>query len=300
LKSHHQAHLALLGTNLFYGAGFSIAKTVMPHLIGPQAFIIIRVGCTALLFWLSYLIGKNFRATIHPSHWGRLILCALLGVTINQLLFFMGLSLTSPIHASLMMLITPVLVTFIAAYLIKEKVTGAKISGLLFAGIGAAILVSSRSTEAFARNAALGDLFIFLNACSYAFYMVAVKPLMQAYRPIIVIRWVFLIGFFMVLPFGFLDIQQVNWPAFETKHWLAIAFTVVCTTFFTYLWNIYALKILNASIAGAYIYLQPIFAAIISIIFMGEQLNWQKVAAAILIFIGVSIVSKPAKIAVTK
>lgn len=290
-----KAHLALLGANLFYGAGFSIAKSIMPSLIEPQGFILIRVSVTCILFWLSYFLGKEFRTTIAKEDWIRLIACAALGVATNQLLFFMGLNYTSPIHASLIMLSTPVLVTLLAAYLIAEKLTTQKISGLLLAIIGAVILVSARSAEKSATNIALGDLYIFLNACAYAFYLVLVKPLMQKYRPIIVIRWLFLIGFFIVLPFGAMQFSVIPWTAFTYKSWAALAFIVICVTFFTYLWNIYALRVLNASVAGAYIYLQPIFAAIISVLVMEEHVTWQKTIAAIFIFTGVILATRSFK-----
>jgi drug/metabolite transporter (DMT)-like permease len=287
-----KAHLALLGANLFYGAGFSVAKTIMPSLIQPQGFILIRVGVTCILFWCSFFMGSGYRTTIDKQDWPRLIGCAALGVATNQLLFFMGLSLTSPIHASLIMLSTPILVTLIAAYFLKEKLNTQKIIGLLIAVLGAVILVSARSVDHLASNSVLGDFFIFINACAYAFYLVLVKPLMLKYRPIIVIRWLFLIGLIFVLPFGFTQFTQIPFAVFTTQNWQAVAFIVLCVTFCTYLWNIYALRILSASIAGAYIYLQPIFAAIIAILVMHEQLTWQKALAAILIFTGVVLATR--------
>jgi drug/metabolite transporter (DMT)-like permease len=292
MKDTTKAHLALLGANLIYGAGFSVAKTIMPRLIEPQGFIVIRVGITGILFWLTYFFGKEFRATIDKKDWSRLIACGILGIATNQLFFFMGLSLTSPIHASLIMLSTPVLVTLIAAYFIAEKLTGQKIIGLLLAVTGAVVLVMSRQSDASGAHIALGDFYIFLNACAYACYLVLVKPLMQKYRPIIIIRWLFLIGFIIVLPFGWLQFTAVQWYTFTITDWQAVIFIVLFVTFFTYLWNIYALRILNASIAGAYIYLQPIFAAIISVLIMGESLTWQKIIAAIFIFTGVVLATR--------
>jgi drug/metabolite transporter (DMT)-like permease len=292
MKETTKAHLALLGANLFYGAGFSVAKTIMPRLIEPQGFILIRVGVTGFLFWLSYFLGSDFRATIHKQDWARLIACGILGVATNQLLFFMGLSLTSPIHASLIMLSTPILVTLIASYFIAEKLTGQKTIGLILAVIGAVVLVTSRQASSAGTPILLGDFYIFLNAAAYACYLVLVKPLMQKYRPIIVIRWLFLIGFFIVLPFGFTQFTTIPWHTFSNTDFQALAFIVLCVTFCTYLWNIYALRILNASIAGAYIYLQPIFAAILSVLIMGESLTWQKTIAAIFIFLGVVLATR--------
>jgi drug/metabolite transporter (DMT)-like permease len=286
-----KAHLALTGANLFYGAGFTIAKQVMPRLIQPLGFIFIRVGVVMLLFWLSWLGGDKFRAKIDRKDWPVLVLGGLFGVALNQMLFFTGLNLTFPIHASLIMMSTPLLITIISMFLLKDRIKPEKAMGLVL-GIGGAVLLMSAGKElTVTGNSVLGDLFVFMNAASYAIYLVMIKPLMHRYRPIIVIRWVFLFGFLFVLPFGGRQFAAIDWSLFQLKDFAAVAFIVVCVTFFTYLWNIYALRHLSPSTAGAYIYLQPIFAAVISVIFIGEQLSWVKLLATLMIFSGVYLVN---------
>jgi drug/metabolite transporter (DMT)-like permease len=287
-----KAHLALLGANLFYGAGFTVAKIVMPSLIQPKGFILIRVAVVTILFWLSYFGGKNFRTKIDRKDWRTLILCAIFGVATNQLLFFQGLNLTSPIHASLMMLSTPILVSLFAVYALHEKLSVNKIIGLILGVSGAVILVLLGGKDKVATNALLGDVFVLMNATSYAIYLVIAKPLMTKYRPIIVIRWIFLLGLLVVFPFGISEFTEINWNMFSFKEYAAVAFIVICCTFFTYLWNIYALRILSPATAGAYIYLQPVFAALIAVFFYFEHLSWTKVIASIFIFAGVYFVSK--------
>ena len=287
-----KAHLALLGANLFYGAGFTVAKIVMPSLIQPKGFILIRVAVVTILFWLSYFGGKNFRTKIDRKDWRTLILCAIFGVATNQLLFFQGLNLTSPIHASLMMLSTPILVSLFAVYALHEKLSVNKIIGLILGVSGAVILVLLGGKDKVATNALLGDVFVLMNATSYAIYLVIAKPLMTKYRPIIVIRWIFLLGLLVVFPFGIREFTDINWHMFSFKEYAAVAFIVICCTFFTYLWNIYALRILSPATAGAYIYLQPVFAALIAVFFYFEHLSWTKVIASIFIFAGVYFVSK--------
>lgn len=287
-----KAHLALLGANLFYGAGFTVAKTVMPSLIQPNGFIFIRVVSATLLFWLSFLGGDNYKTTIDKKDYKTFILCAIFGVAANQLLFFKGLSLTSPIHGSLMMLLTPILVSVLAAFMLREKFSKLNLIGLVLGVTGATILVILGGKDKVASNPLLGDFFILLNASSYAIYLVIAKPLMHKYRPIIVIRWVFLLGSIIVFPFGIQDFLAIDWMQFSTLNFLSVVFIVVCVTFFTYLWNIYALKILSPATAGAYIYLQPLFAAIIAIVFLGEQASMIKLLSGILIFTGVYFVSK--------
>jgi drug/metabolite transporter (DMT)-like permease len=285
------AHLALLGANLFYGAGFTIAKTVMPRLIQPFGFILIRVAIVTLLFWLTAFAGPKYHTTIARKDWPILVLGGLFGVALNQMLFFYGLNLTLPIHASLIMMSTPLLITVIAAVVLRAGLSWDKGIGLLL-GIGGAVLLMTAGKDlSSAASATRGDLFVLLNAASYAIYLVIIKPLMLRYRPVIVVRWVFLFGLMFVLPFSWQEFSAIDWPQFTSANYAAVAFIVICCTFFTYLWNMYALRVLSPSIAGAYIYLQPVFAAIISVVWAGEILSWIKVMAAMLIFAGVYLVN---------
>lgn len=281
----------MFGANLFYGAGFTVAKQVMPRLIEPLGFIFIRVSAVTFLFWLSYFGGSKYQAGIEKKDWLRLVLGGLFGVALNQMLFFMGLNWTFPIHASLVMMATPLLITIISIFVLRERIKPEKGLGLLLGISGAVLLMSAGKELTLTGNSALGDFFILLNATSYAIYMVMIKPLMHKYRPIIVIRWVFFFGFLIVLPFGWPQFAAIKWSQFQASDYLAVSFIVICTTFFTYLWNMYALKHLPPSTAGAYIYLQPIFAAIISILVTHEQLTTVKIVATLLIFSGVYLVN---------
>jgi drug/metabolite transporter (DMT)-like permease len=286
-----KAHLALLGANLFYGAGFTVAKTVMPRLIQPFGFILIRVAVVTLLFWLTAFGGSAYHTTIQKKDWLILILGGLFGVALNQMLFFYGLNLTMPIHASLIMMSTPLLITIIAAIVLKAGLSWEKGLGLLLGISGAALLMTAGKELRSTPTALRGDLAVLMNAASYAVYLVIIKPLMNRYRPVIVVRWVFLFGFFMVLPFGWQEFNAIEWNLFQPTDYAAVAFIVVCCTFFTYLWNIYALRVLSPSTAGAYIYLQPLFAAIISVVWLNESISIVKLAAAALIFSGVYLVN---------
>jgi drug/metabolite transporter (DMT)-like permease len=286
------AHLALVGANIIYGIGFSVAKILMPSKILPHAYILIRVSSACVLLLLMRLIIDGTKTKIERSDYPRLLACAATGIAINMLLFFSGLNLTTPIHGSLMMLATPILVSILASILLKDKFTNNKIVGLILGVIGATILILGRTATDKGTNIVLGDIYIFINACSYAFYLVLVKPLMHKYRPIVVISQIFIVGFFMVLPFGWSQLQLIQWHTFSAKDFTALSFIIIGVTFFTYLWNIYAIKHLSSSTAGAYIYSQPVFAALVSIFYFGEQLNLAKIGAAVLIFCGVYIATR--------
>lgn len=292
VKNTTKGHLALLGANLFYGGGYTAAKYLMPRLIQPLGFIFIRVGIVCVMFWLSYLLGNKYRDKIQRKDWKILILGGLFGVALNQMLFFLGLNNTMPIHASLIMMSTPILITLIALIVLRERVGWDKIAGLILGVAGATLLMSAgKEITAGGKNTAWGDFLVFLNATSYAIYLVIIKPLMQRYRPIIVIRWVFLFGFLFVLPFGWQEFNAIPWELFQWGDWATLAFIVIGVTFFTYLWNVYALQHLSPSVAGGYIYSQPFFAGIISVIVMGEDITLPKIIATILLFVGVYFVN---------
>jgi drug/metabolite transporter (DMT)-like permease len=170
-----------------------------------------------------------------------------------------------------------------------------KIAGLAIGVTGAIFLVTAKESSATGTNVLLGDLLVVLNAASYAFYMVIVKPLMKTYSPIHVLRWVFTFGMLMVLPFGWQQTVETDWNVLTVGNWLALAFIVFGATFLAYLFTIYGIRKIGASATGAYIYTQPVFATIIAMIFLGEHFTWEKALAGLLILSGVFLVNAGAK-----
>lgn len=287
------AHLALLFTNLFFAINLSAVKHLTNfQLAKPFGINVIRVGVSMILFWILFLI-KPVNIKIARKDIGRFILCAITGVVINQTLFIKGLSLTYSIHASLLMLTTPILIVFIAAWILRERISFIKLSGLALGISGAAVLVMGKENSGTGNSIVLGDILIIINAVSYTFYFVLVKPLMLKYDPVVIIRWIFSFGFLLILPLGWLEFIQIQWQQFTGVDYTIMALIVIGGTFFAYLFNVYGIKILGASIAGFYIYTQPIFAAIIAMLFLKEELSLYKIVAAGLIFTGVFLANKP-------
>ena len=295
MKKRTLAHLALLFTNLFFAINLSAAKHLTnSQLAKPFGINVVRVGVSMILFWLLFL-AKPVNVKIARQDIKRFLLCAVTGVAINQLLFLKGLSLTYSIHASLLMLTTPILIVFIAAWILRERLSPVKLIGLALGIGGAAVLVLGKENSGEGNDILLGDILILVNAVSYTFYFVLVKPLMLKYDPIVIIRWIFTFGFFLVLPFGWIEFAQIQWSHFNTIDYTCMALVVLTGTFLAYLFNVYGIKILGASIAGFYIYTQPIFAALIAMIFLKEPLSLYKMIAALLIFAGVFLANRPAK-----
>ncbi len=282
------AHILLFLVNLFYGANFIISKMVMPAFIQPQAFILIRVGVTVVLFFIIGHFWGDMK--IEKKDFPLLIACSFFGVVINQELFFAGLNITTPINGALIMIMTPILVMVISFFSGQEKLTWQKITGLVLGTMGAAIIISGKGLN-FSSKTALGDFFILLNASSYAIYLVIVRPLMAKYHPMAIIKWVFLLGLPWVVLLGFRQFGEIHWHTFTWVEWSATASVVFLATFCAYLFNIIALRDVHPSIVGAYIYMQPILATFISMLVGKDQLSIEKVISALLIFSGVYMVS---------
>lgn len=283
------AHLALLGANIIYGVNYSVAKGLMPEFLTPFGFIFCRVLGALFLFWLFTLFQKQEK--IAKNDWVRIMACGLFGVAGNQLMFFYGLNLTSPINSAIIMTSNPILVLIMSAWLIKERITPIKVAGIFLGLSGAAGLILQGKELSVTAENFMGDVFIFLNASSYAIYLVLVKPLMSKYKPITVIKWVFLFGFLYVIPFGFYEFTEIKWENFTSTVWSSFLFVVVGTTFLAYLFNIYGLKQLNPSVVSTYIYSQPLIATILALILQQDNLDSVKIVSAAFIFTGVYLVS---------
>ncbi|SDW23079.1 Permease of the drug/metabolite transporter (DMT) superfamily [Lutibacter oricola] len=299
-KNTYKAHLALLGANVIYGMNHIIAKDIMPEKLGPTAFIFIRILGASILFWTI----KNFiKEKIDKEDYFRLAVCGVLGIAINQLLYFHGLSKTSPIDASIIYTSVPVLVLIFSYFLLKEKITKTKILGIIIGGAGALLLILYGNKNE-GTSTLLGNGLIFSNAIFYAFYLVYAKPLMKKYHPITVISWVFLIGFIFMIPVGINDVISTNFNAFTLNTYLVIAFVLFGTTFMTYLFNIYALSKVPPSVNGSYIYLQPVvsFAMVTIYAFVfgnkeyAQDISFIKILSSILVIAGVYLISVKKKV----
>ena len=300
IKNTTKAHLALLGANVIYGANYIIAKGIMPDKINPTAVVFIRLACCTLLFWIiKFLFVKE---QIKSKDLLRLALCGFLGAAANQLLFFHGINLTSPIDASIIMTTTPVIVLIFSLLILKERITKIKLLGITIGGIGAISLILY-GNKAVGTSSFLGNLFVLLNACSYGLYLVVVKTLMKKYHTITVISWVFLFGFIYVFPLGIHDVLTTNFEAFTLNTYLVLAYIVFFTTFLAYLFNIYALNYLSPSVNSSYIYLQPAISFIIVSISAyilidntyTNDINLIKILSCLMVILGVYIVGRSQK-----
>jgi drug/metabolite transporter (DMT)-like permease len=273
------------------GANYVVAKNVVPVFIGPSGMIVIRVFTGTLFFMVLDAFSKDKKAIAKADYW-KIVACAFAGVVVNQLFFFNGLAITSPINASLMMLVSPIVIMLFAFIILKEKLVWYNVVGIVIGIIGAIILILARGKVGLDTSNRLGDFFIFINAISWGFYVILAAPLMQKYNPFTLLKWTFGIGFIFVLPFGYQQLLSIDLNAFTPKAWFGFWYVLLLATYLAYYIHTAVLKYISPSISGTYVYFQPIVATIITIVFGLDSLNSIKVLSALMIFLGVYLVGK--------
>ncbi len=290
MSKRNWALIAATMVSLIYGVSFTIAKDVMPTYIKPFGFILLRVFGATILFWLISFFGPTEK--IQLKDFPRIIAAALFGVALNMLTFFKGLSFTSPISAAVIMVTTPIIVLILSAIIMKEKMIKRKIFGILLGLFGTGFLILYGKSIGNAANAPLGNLLVFINAVSYAFYLIIVKNLMDKYNAFTFVKWIYTFGLLMVLPFGWSEYQEIQWAIIPTYILWEIVFVVLFTTFFTYLFNLVSMRELKPTTVAVFIYLQPLFATIFAISLGKDELTLVKIVSAVLIFVGVYLVTQ--------
>lgn len=290
------ALLAATGASAIYGANHTIAKGLMPGVIGPYGFILLRVSGAAILFWM---IGLLFpREKIERKDLWRILACAFFGMVLNMNMFFQGLELSTPINSSVVITISPVLLLILSALFLKEKITLIKTIGIGLGLVGALVLILfGAKSQPNAPNIPLGNFLFIINAASYSVYLILVKPLVSKYSSITLMKLFFLFAFLMNLPIGWEQFSEVAWTSLGFSELWKMCFVVIGTTVLTYLFNIYALKQLSPSTIGAFIYLQPVLAALIAILAGVDSMTPLRFGAAALIFAGVFLSTRRPKAA---
>jgi drug/metabolite transporter (DMT)-like permease len=292
------AHIALAAVAIFYGVNYFTLKAVFGAGIDSFAVLGIRSLITTLFFVVYHRLAIRERITDRKD-FRRLLLAALLGVALNQTFFIWGVSLTSRVNASVLMILTPVFVFFAAWALKQERITLSKLAGLAISFVGAAGLILMRTQQQNADSGASisGDILIMLNAAFYGLYLVVVRPLFQKYNTFTIIKWLFLIGSIPHILLGAYPLSQTAPALFTPNAIFGIAFLIIFATIGAYWLNAWAMKRLPSSAVGIYIYVQPVFVTLISAVVGLGEVNGLTIPFILLIFAGVWLVTKRRAIA---
>jgi drug/metabolite transporter (DMT)-like permease len=194
---------------LVYGSNYVIIKFVSPNPVGPSGLVLMRTIMAVVFFWVAgfFIKGKK----IDKEDWPRILLCAFCGSAFNQLCFFQGAVNTSPIDASLIMTTNPIIVMLFAAVILKEKLTKNKFIGIALGCLGAILIIMQKEGNHNAPDRLYGNTMIFVNSILFGLYIVIVKPLITKYDTITLMKWIFLLGLLLLIPFGYEETMAVDW-----------------------------------------------------------------------------------------
>jgi drug/metabolite transporter (DMT)-like permease len=281
-------HLALVGVQIFFGSLPVIAKVVLKT-IPAVSLVGFRVGITAVVFAVVQAVRGRFWLKEKSDYW-RLAVLSLFGVTFNQLLFITGLSLTKASNTSLLAVTIPIFTVLVSSIVGTERPRPIKFFGILLAAAGVIILIDPRRAS-FSSQTTIGDLLIIANSLSYGIYVATSKKTLTRNGAFRSMMWIFIFSSLICVPLGLNSMAQVDLSTIYPAIGLIILYIAVGATAAPYLLNAWALARVNPSTVAVYIYLQPLIGFLLAVIFLSEPIDVKFALSALLIFVGVFLVT---------
>lgn len=289
-----KGHAAMIAANIAWGLMAPLSKLAMGNeAITPWLLVSFRVIGAALAFWIASLFVKRER--VPWSDLKLLALAALLGIILNQGVFIFGVSLTSPINASIVTTTLPIVTMIIAAIYLKEPITWTKFAGILVGASGALLLILSSASGSGATSSSqslMGIGLCLFAQVSYASYFVLFKNSISKYHPITQMKWMFLFASVIYLPLNLKQLVATDFSAVPASILGDIAFVVFGATFLSYLMIPIGQKFLRPTVATMYNNVQPVVASFAAVFWSLDVFGWRKGLAIVLVFVGVYIVTK--------
>ena len=280
-----QIHLALLAAQSGF-ALFPIFGKLAMKTVPPFPFAALRV-VGAVLILDAFRLARR-REQIRPEDHKRLLLYGLLGVSFNQLLFILGLSLTTAINTTILTATIPVFTLAAAALLGREKLTATSTVGILLASSGAWILLNAQRFVWSSANFR-GVSLLLLNCISYSLYLVLSRPILKHYRVATFTAAVFRYGAILIVLVALPELLRMKWSAVTPGAWACVLAVIVLCTAIPYLLNSWALARTHASHVAFYVFLQPVITTALAMMFLGERPSTKTALAALLIFMGLGV-----------
>jgi drug/metabolite transporter (DMT)-like permease len=281
-------HLALIAVQFLFGIWPIFGKVVLRSM-SPTSLVAVRITGAALAL---ALLQRHLTPLLRMPVRDIVLLtgCSVLGIVGNQFLFVKGLSLTTVINAEILSTTIPVYALTISILLGYERWSVKSVGGMLIAAVGVIYLINPTRAD-LTTQTTTGNILILINSFLYAIFIVISKTLYERYGALNVITWIFVVGSLITIPVGIYSLQQENLAAIDANVWLALAFIILLPTVGAYYLNAYALTRVSPSTVAIYIYLQPLIAFGLAPLLLGEQWNYRTIFAALLIFIGVALVT---------
>lgn len=291
LKQQRIGHAALLGSNVMWGIMAPISKFVLAGgIISATALTDIRLFGGTLLFWIASLFFK--REKVDRKDYIKLFGAGFFSTALNQVLFVKGVSLTSPVDASICTSTLPIWTMLMAAAFLKEPITGKKAGGVLLGLSGALILVLFGAHSASGSSNIWGDVLCLASQMSYGVYLVFFQDVIKKYSPVTLMKWKYTFGSLMLLPFSFRELPSTDWASLPSMQWAGLGYVLIFGTFLAYLIVPLGQKHLRPTVVAMYNYLQPVTATVIALLWGLDSFSIVKVLAVVLIFTGVLMVNR--------
>lgn len=289
MNKHIQGHIFALSANILWGLMAPIGKSALAE-FSPLSVTTFRMVGAAACFWLLSLFCK--REQVDHRDMLKIFFASLFALVFNQGVFIFGLSLTSPIDASIVTTTLPIVTMIVAAVYLKEPVTNKKVLGIFVGAMGALILILSSQSAAGGGGSIWGDLLCLTAQISFSIYLTVFKGLSQRYSPITLNKWMFVYASMCYIPFSYHDVAAIDWNGISTAAWLQVGYVVVGGSFLAYICIMTAQRLLRPTVVSMYNYMQPIVASIVTIIIGLGTFNLEKGIAIALVFLGVYIVTQ--------
>ena len=286
-----KGHAAVLTANIIFGLNIPVTKFLLSGWMSPLGYMLSRTAVAALCFWASSLFAEKEKVSVRD-----LLLIALggfMGFIVSQYLTAVSLQYTTPVHFSLIVALSPVVVMLLAALFLREPISRQKVAGVALGIAGALLLVvRSMGTES-GENDLAGMLLAVLSITGYGVYLIIMRSIAQKYTVITQMKWLFLFTALMMLPFGARDfVSQAVFSADSTWQAVAgLAFVIIFPTMLGYVLTPYGLKHLRATTVSIYMNLQPIVAYVVAIFVGQDTFSWDKPIAAALVIAGAYVVT---------
>lgn len=289
MNKNVQGHIFALTANILWGLMAPIGKSALMEFSALSVTTFRMVGAAAC-FWLLSAFCKYE----HVDHRDmlKIFFASLFALVFNQGVYIFGLSMTSPIDASIVTTTLPIVTMIIAAIYLKEPITNLKVLGIFVGAMGALTLILSSQTAGSGNGSIIGDLLCLVAQISFSIYLTVFKGLSQKYSPITLNKWMFIYASMCYIPFSYQDVAGIQWAEGSTPAYVQIGYVVIGGSFLAYIFIMTAQRLLRPTVVSMYNYMQPIVASIAAIIMGLGVFGWEKGIAIALVFLGVYIVTK--------
>ena len=289
-KNKLSGHIAIFSANIIFGLNIPISRMLMPQILSPYTLTFFRLGGGMILFWLISLFAK--KEQVPPKDILLLFFASLFALTFNQLPYFIGLASTSPIDASIVVTMLPIVTMIMAALILKEPITLMKAVGVIVGASGALLLVFTSQSTHVGQSNFLGNMIVFGAVTSFALYLTLFKNVITKYSAITVMKWMFLFGTVVCLPFCYTPLVQTNFSLLTAHNYWQISYVIVFATFLGYLFLPVGQKTLRPTTLSMYNYVQPVVASMVAVVLCIDTFGVEKALSAFLVFAGVYVVTQ--------